>query len=58
MEDVTHQVRKILKQINCNKYYEHIPHIINVITKNKKRIVFGDYEDQLRNMFKKSKFPL
>lgn len=58
IEDITHrQVREILKKINCNKYYEHIPHIINVITKNKKRIVFGDYEDQLRNMFKEIQIP-
>ena len=29
MEDITvARVREILKQINCNKYYEHIRHII------------------------------
>ena len=28
-----------------------------MITKNKKRIVFGDYEDQLRNMFKEIQIP-
>jgi hypothetical protein len=56
--DITHiQVREILKKINCNKYYEHIPHIINIITKNKKRIIFGDYEDRLRNMFKEIQIP-
>ena len=56
--DITHkQIREILKNINCNKYYEHIPHIINVITKNKKPILFGEYEEQLRNMFKEIQIP-
>ena len=58
MNEISHvQVREILKKINCNKYYEHIPHIINVIAKNKKRIIFGEYEDQLRNMFKEIQIP-
>ena len=55
---MTHrQIRDILKHINCNKYYEHIPHILNVITGNKTPIIFGEYEDRLRNMFKEIQMP-
>jgi len=58
IKNITHkQVRLILKQINCNKYYEHIPHIINIISGNKTPIIFGEYEDQLRNMFKEIQIP-
>ena len=56
--DITHkQVREILKKIKCNKYYEHIPQIINVITENNNPIIFGEYEDRLRNMFKEIQVP-
>ena len=55
---ITHRhIREILKHINCNRYYEHIPHIMNVITGNKKPIIFGEYEDRLRNMFKEIQIP-
>ena len=51
------QVRDILKFLNYNKYYEHVSHILNVITGNKKLIVFGEYEDVLRTMFKEIQLP-
>ena len=55
---ITHKhIREILKHINCNKYYEHIPHIMNVITGNNTSILFGEYEERLRNMFKEIQIP-
>jgi hypothetical protein len=46
------QVRTILKKLKYNKYYEHIPHIINVLTGKDAPILSREYEEQLRMMFK------
>ena len=50
-------MREILKKLKFNKYYEHIPHIINMINGKKAPILTRQYEDQLRNMFKEIQTP-
>ena len=58
IQKITHkQVREILKKLEYNKYYEHIPHIINVLNGKKAPILTRQYEDQLRNMFKEIQTP-
>ena len=51
------QVREILKKLKYNKYYEHIPHIITVISGNKAPTLLTQYEELLRNMFKEIQIP-
>ena len=50
-------MREILKKLKFNKYYEHIPHIINMINGKKAPILTRQYEEQLRNMFKEIQTP-
>ena len=50
-------VREILKKLKFNKYYEHIPHIINIINGQKAPILTRQYEEQLRMMFKEIQTP-
>ena len=50
-------MREILKKLKYNKYYEHIPHIINMINGKKAPILTRQYEEQLRNMFKEIQTP-
>lgn len=50
-------VRNTLKKLKYNKYYEHIPHIINIITGEKTPILDRNSEEQLRNMFKEMQQP-
>jgi len=45
-------IREILKKLNYNRYYEHIFHIIYIITGENKSILNRKNEDILRNMFK------
>tara|TARA_R110002074_G_scaffold146791_4_gene296868 strand:- start:767 stop:1912 length:1146 start_codon:yes stop_codon:yes gene_type:complete len=57
-KNISHQkIREILKKLNYNKYYEHIPHFINVLTGKKTVEFIGNYEDKLRNMFKEIQIP-
>ena len=51
------KVREILKNLNYNKYYENIPHIINVISGKKAPILMNGCEETLRNMFKEIQIP-
>jgi hypothetical protein len=51
------QVREILKKLKYNKFYEHIPNIINVITGNKAPSLLPQHEELLRNMFKEIQTP-
>ena len=51
------QIREILKKLKYNKYYEHIPHIITVISGNKAPTLLNQYEELLRNMFKEIQIP-
>ena len=50
-------MRKILKKINMNKYYEHIFHIINKINGVPPPKLSKELEDKLRIMFKKVQEP-
>ena len=50
-------IRSILKKINYNKYYEHIPHIINIINGHKAPLLDRRQEEQLRMMFKEIQTP-
>ena len=41
-----------LKKLGYNKYYEHIPHIMNILNGKKAPVLSRKYEEQLRMMFK------
>ena len=51
------KLRKILKKIRCNKYYEHIPHIINNLTNKTPPILTREIEEKLRAMFREIQAP-
>ena len=51
------QLKSILKQLGYNKYYEHIPHIINVLNGNKAPCLSRQEEEQLRSLFKEIQLP-
>ena len=58
IEDISYKyVREILKRLKFNKYYEHIPHIINILNGKKAPVLSRKYEDQLRMMFKEIQTP-
>jgi hypothetical protein len=50
-------VRLILKKLNYNKYYEHIPHIISVLTNKKAPTLDRKTEEVLRSLFKEIQIP-
>ena len=56
-EITNQQVREILKKLKYNKYYEHIPNIINTIIGKKAPIITRECEELLRNMFKEIQMP-
>jgi hypothetical protein len=45
-------VREILKKLKLNKYYEHVPHIINRLNGHNAPIMSREVEEKLRYMFK------
>ena len=51
------QVKSILKKLGYNKYYEHIPHIINVLNGKKAPCLSRKEEEQLRTLFKEIQIP-
>ena len=51
------QVKSILKKLGYNKYYEHIPHIINVLNGNKAPCLSREEEEHLRSLFKEIQIP-
>ena len=51
------QVREILKKLQLNKYYEHIPHIINFMNGRKAPILKRYEEEKLRGLFKEIQLP-
>lgn len=51
------QVRGILKKLGFNKYYEHIPHIINKLNGIPAPRMTRTTEEKLRNMFKEIQIP-
>ena len=50
-------VRLILKKLNYNKYYEHIPHIISVLTNKRAPTLDRKTEEVLRSLFKEIQIP-
>lgn len=51
------KIREILKKYKINKYYEHIPYILNKITGIPNPHLSPDLEDTLKNMFKEIQVP-
>jgi len=46
------KVKEILKRLKFNKYYEHIPHIINHLNGQNAPVMSREIEEKLRFMFK------
>jgi len=58
MADLTPlKVRDILKKLKYNKYYEHIPHIINKLNGIPPPVMSRENEEKLRRMFKEIQIP-
>ena len=51
------KLREILKKLKKNKYYEHIPHIINKLNGLPPPIMTRKTEEELRRMFKEIQIP-
>ena len=51
------KIKSILKKIKINKYYEHIPYILNRITGKINPQLNPELEEKLRNMFKEIQVP-
>ena len=51
------KLREILKKLKKNKYYEHIPHIINKLNGKPPPIMTRETEEELRRMFKEIQIP-
>jgi len=51
------QVREILKKLKYNKYYEHIPHLINILSGEKAPTISRASEEMLRSLFKEIQIP-
>ena len=56
-ELTTQKVRSILKKLKLNKYYEHIPHIINQLNGQPPPYMSRQTEEVLRIMFQKIQGP-
>ena len=50
-------IRKILKKLKYNKYYENIPHILSIITGKRAPILDRKSEEILRSLFKEIQIP-
>ena len=61
MEDIsqlkTTKLREILKKLKLNKYYEHVPHIINRLNGIPPPTINRETEEELRRMFKEIQMP-
>ena len=51
------QIRNILKKLGHNKYYDHIPHLINIISGEKAPKLNPESEEILRSLFKEIQLP-
>ena len=51
------KLREILKKLKLNKYYEHVPHIINRLNGIQAPTMSRDIEEKLRAMFKEIQTP-
>jgi ribosomal protein L37AE/L43A len=57
-KDVSYtKMREILKRLKYNKYYEHIPHLLNVISGKKAPSLSRKSEETLRSLFKDIQIP-
>ena len=50
-------IREILKKLKYNKYYEHIPHLINILSGEKAPTISRASEEMLRSLFKEIQIP-
>jgi hypothetical protein len=58
IKKITHsKLRKILKKLKLNRYYEHINHIMNKLNGKKPVILSRELEEKLRLMFKEIQEP-
>ena len=53
----TTKLRNILKKLKLNKYYEHVPHIINRLNGVPAPVMTRETEEKLRSMFKEIQTP-
>lgn len=53
----TTKLREILKKLRLNKYYEHVPHIINRLNGLPAPVMTRETEEKLRMMFKEIQTP-
>lgn len=51
------KVKEILKKLKINKYYEHIPYILNRISGNPNPHLSHELEEKLKHMFKEIQVP-
>ena len=51
------KLREILKKLKLNKYYEHIPHIINRLNGLPPKTMTNNMEQKLRQLFKDIQYP-
>ena len=51
------KLREILKKLKKNKYYEHVPHIINRLNGEPPPTITRETEEELRRMFKEIQIP-
>ena len=57
-EEITSErVKKYLKKLKLNKYYEHIPNLIRKITNKQHLIITKDFENVLLELFDKIQEP-
>ena len=58
IHDVTRsKIKDILKKLKINKYYEHVPYIMNKITGIPNPHLSTELEDKLKSMFKEIQVP-
>ena len=56
--DITSErIKKYLKKLKLNKYYEHIPNLISKITNKPPLTITGDFQDVLLELFDKIQEP-
>lgn len=51
------KIREYLKKLKLNKYYEHVPHILNKLNNKKVPLIGKETEEKLRHMFKEIQAP-
>ena len=56
-EITSERIKKYLKKLKLNKYYEHIPNLISKITKKPPLIISYEFEDILLKLFDKIQEP-